>query len=688
MSASSLARVALTVLVLAIVGALLASPDDRGLPAAGQPRAHFPVALRGHRLPTRPPFPMFVGYAGWSAAYVRAVAVRGRFAFVGAGHELLAVDLGGDRPRRVGGVVVPGEVVSLALSGEHAFAATLGGGLRIVDVHDPAHPVEVGFLQDANALDISCDDYLNDVAVSGGLAFVAAEDDNLCIADVSTPTAPRWVGRNQRNGDAETVAASGRHVFLGNGRGGRMLVYDVSDPARPREVAEDGTIAAVNIVVAGDRAYVGTVLSGRDPDENRPDGVWIFDISNPAAPRRVGAVTVAADEFVGGLAVAGDRLYVATGRGLAVFDVRKPASPRRVAAATTPGWARGDPAPSPSAFVYLPTEQGLQAVDVSDPARPRPGGLYSPAADGAGAARMERTFTDGTLVFAVGPEAVLGSETKRLWWLDMADADRPRVVPVPAAPDIGGPLAVADGHLYVPDRRGAVHVLDVRDPPNAPEVAVIPPPPDLARGYPTFEWPTPNLAVAGGRAHVSLWNQLRTFDVSNPAAPAWLWSCGAPGWVAAWGDRVYLLSADRFTVFDFSNPEDRCGRQASQGVARVVEGSRALLVRGSTAYVVTESGILPVDASDLIRLGLRPGDLYHPRGSGGGFRSLASFGGYLIAAGDLGLTVLDPVDPLRLRAVPVPLQDRGRVRFRDVMVRRDRAYATDEHGFVWVFRLE
>ncbi len=61
----------------------------------------------------------------------------------------------------------------------------MDGGLRVVDVSNPAQPREVGFYDTPG--------WAEGVAVSGAYAYVA-DGDGLRVVDVSNPAQPREVG--------------------------------------------------------------------------------------------------------------------------------------------------------------------------------------------------------------------------------------------------------------------------------------------------------------------------------------------------------------------------------------------------------------------------------------------------------------------------------------------------------------
>ena len=76
-----------------------------------------------------------------------------------------------------------------------AYVAAEGFGLRIVDLTDPSNLVEVG----------SLDTTATDVFVSGGRAYITAEQKGLVIADlnISTLTLPQQIVVNIPDGNLD-----------------------------------------------------------------------------------------------------------------------------------------------------------------------------------------------------------------------------------------------------------------------------------------------------------------------------------------------------------------------------------------------------------------------------------------------------------------------------------------------------
>ena len=88
------------------------------------------------------------------------------------------------------------------------------GGLRLIDISDPASPTEVGFLDTQD---------FGGVAVTGDLVLVAGRF-GLRVIDISDPTSPTEVGFLDTSGAAYGVAASGDLALVADSDGGLVIV--------------------------------------------------------------------------------------------------------------------------------------------------------------------------------------------------------------------------------------------------------------------------------------------------------------------------------------------------------------------------------------------------------------------------------------------------------------------------------
>jgi hypothetical protein len=174
------------------------------------------------------------------------------------------------------------------------------GSMRVIDIHDPMHPKQVGRWETPPP---TAGRQLHDIDVKDGMAYLSYWNDGLIILDVGNgikggrPEKPEFVSQfkydlNALYRDVEAVGGpgfirgthtawrQGRYVFVadevfpakavgqgvpGFGRAyGRMQVVDVSDITNPKAVAyfepKDG--GTHNIWVAGDTLFLGDYQGG------------------------------------------------------------------------------------------------------------------------------------------------------------------------------------------------------------------------------------------------------------------------------------------------------------------------------------------------------------------------------------------------------------------------------------------
>ncbi len=205
------------------------------------------------------------------------------------------------------------------------------------------------------------------LAISGSLALVADEGNGLVIVDVSNPAQPVEIGHYPTPDGASHVLLDGSIAYVACRNAG-VEVVDLRNPRQPARVAHLATRGtAMRLALEGTTLYVAAYSAGLD----------IFDVAAPSAPRRIGSlgdIGTARD-----VAVAQGRAYVAMdGDGLVLVDVQAPAQPMVLGRYDTPGRTRGVKAASSN--VYLADgEAGLLVLDVSDPGNPIPIGGWDSA---------------------------------------------------------------------------------------------------------------------------------------------------------------------------------------------------------------------------------------------------------------------------------------------------------------------
>jgi hypothetical protein len=307
-----------------------------------------------------------------------------------------------------------GSALRVAVADGRAYVGAGESGLRIVDVADPARPVELGSYQAPFRP-------IGEVAPSGRYAY-APGPQGLGVLDVADPTRPVLVGAvpglpySSSVPGTTTVAASGAHVYVagatyGPGFGPGLHVVDVSDPARPAAVGYFADPYARAVAVAGRYAYL---VSERE--------LRVLDVAEPARPAQVGSYAgpLGPGSALHDVALMGRYALVTAGvDGLRVVDAADPTRPVEVGAHAVacawPGVSFGALAVdgtrayvtyNPGSAARAAAEVGARVLDVSDPARPTEAASY--AFCGAGGAPCTSVLSDvagaDDLVYAAGWE--------------------------------------------------------------------------------------------------------------------------------------------------------------------------------------------------------------------------------------------------------------------------------------------
>lgn len=280
-----------------------------------------------------------------------ALALEGDVLYAGCGPQLVVFDVKAPlAPRRLGAVGGFGEIRQIAAEKGMAYVATRESGLWIVDASDPARPrVRSRF---------DCCELATGVDVAGDVVFLGQRQNGVEFIDVSDPDRPAHIAMRKTD-ESQSVKYRDGYLYSGDWGSGRLTVFDVRDLRKIRQVAY------VPLWGYGD----GVWLKGRylyaatgHHAKNRDFATLPFKPVDTPEIRKFGKLDAGSG----------------CGHGLDVFDISDPASPKRVGRADFPPfYARGldmwTPRTSANAGVVFvaQTHNGLFAVDCADPARPK-----------------------------------------------------------------------------------------------------------------------------------------------------------------------------------------------------------------------------------------------------------------------------------------------------------------------------
>ena len=284
---------------------------------------------------------------------------------------------------------MPYVVEGIAVKPPHALVWELRKGLRVFDVGDPTHPVELNEGELSQPFGFQ---FPVDIVWVDRYAYISTPRGELRVYDLMDPTNPKWIDSLVVAQGVHDLFQTGQRIYVAAGDAG-MLVFDISDPAHPKKIREYKPGVFIK-GIAVELPYIYLLEKYR--------GLRIYDFSNWNYPK---LRTVIDDGYFtdGEAFYLADRyLYMTIANGSArnrflIYDVRNPDEPELTGSLDLPGRAlkvvvRGG-------YAYVSSRAGgLQIVDVRDPYQPLGVGYFD-TGHHAG-----ETVAEGDLLFVTDSE--------------------------------------------------------------------------------------------------------------------------------------------------------------------------------------------------------------------------------------------------------------------------------------------
>jgi hypothetical protein len=264
----------------------------------------------------------------------------------------------------------PGSATHVCVSGNTAYVADSRAGLRILDVSNPSHPQEIGALTYADDPRLGL---IYDVVCRGSLLYATErpQTDNpggLWIIDVSRPTHPVIAGTYQESDYLTPVsglAVSGSKAYIMLGHAGAR-VLDVSDSSNPRSCSYIPARVAQphpsQAAVDGTHLYINGDVSG----------LQVFEIIDPCSPRKISELPAINPVGGNGICVRGSYAYLAgKNGGLRIVDISDSRHPREIGRYATTGSANDVVVSGEIAYVACSKPDEIDVLDVSVGSTPR-----------------------------------------------------------------------------------------------------------------------------------------------------------------------------------------------------------------------------------------------------------------------------------------------------------------------------
>ncbi len=541
---------------------------------------------------------------------IQAFFVVGARLYLGEGLRLTVLDVSDPSQPIVLGksAFLPAAIRDLVVVGETAYIADDDGGLRILDISNPALPLEVG---DYPA------DSIEKVTVAGDLAFLAAGYSDgggeLRIINIQNPAAPVLLGTYFSPADIGDVAVVGTLAYFNDTTGLRIL--DIHDPTTPTEINFYPVTGGLqSFQVAGDQAFLAAGANG----------LRILDLNDPAHPQEIGAydspgTAVAVDVF-------GSEAYLADGPGgLQILNVNQPTDPTVQGVYTSTADITSVSAVGKQAYA-LDNLNRVLFVNATNAAQPLLAGNYAAppfaealyvdnffgqyayVANGSGLSVVKldgasgpmtvgQAATSSTVYGITGDNnySYLAAYDSGLRIMDVHDPANPHQVGFLDTPGSALDVLLRGGDVYVADDEGGLRIINVRDPANPVETGFF----DV---YTNFCCAVRGVSVAGDFNNTYAYladGDLRIVDVTNPVSPQQVGFLPTPGSslaIAVAGDYAYLVEEDHFLrVINISNPtapvQVAALRYQQSGLVTFDDD---IVVSGNEAYISDGSGVVRV----------------------------------------------------------------------------------------------
>lgn len=429
-------------------------------------------------------------------------------------------------------VVVRDQIAYLAAQDSYVNGVLQSdGGLHVIDVRNPSLPVRLATSRPGGGA--------TEVLLLGTNAYLGSNQ-RVFILDVADPSSP--VLRGQIDSQKNHLAVQGSHLLVAS-ESAALKVYSIADPYHP--ILTDSVMpAAQRIAVESDLVIVSyenglstyslsgngkleplgglsgfrvtdlTVANHRAYCANSGFGLTVVDLTNPAAPIKLGLLGVPVNTT--DVRVVGSVVYAiesTKGSGysceLQILNAADPTQLMLLGNCKLPGWGYRLVIDGHRAYVQT-GDRSIEIVDIADPKHPFAEGTYTSANNlwswTATATRLYTSANDGQLrvtdVTAATQPRLLGSFSHTAYGMELA----------------GGRLYTSGGRLSV---------LDVSNPARI----------RINGSYYYGRWSSPEpIAVSGGRAFIGSngdgyyanTSVFQVFDVTDISQPTYLGNCASP----------------------------------------------------------------------------------------------------------------------------------------------------------------
>jgi len=399
-----------------------------------------------------------------------SVAVSGNYAYTCFGKVFMVVDISDrTRPSETARIDLPDYSEEVTIQGSYAYVANNKGGLRIIDVANPASPTEVGLCLENKRVfgvkvvnstayiasyqygfyvyDISMPSnpvelgllqnlkYIRHIAIQNDRAYVAQSSQGMSTINIATASAPVAVSNFKTGTYWEGLDVQGNYAYLTGGENIRII--DCAEMMNPTSISffDAGNYDCYDLVVRDNYAYLAASWFGLE----------IIDITSPANPVIIGHTSNF--DWSQDVAVSGNYAYVADyGKGVRIVDITNPQSPTEVGSYDTRGKAYSVAVQEPYAFV-ADYDSGLCIVNVADVRNP----FF--------VAQIKSTYY--TMGVAARDNNIFVADGDSIKIFDISNSNNPLKIGACPAYGFARQIQVAGDYAFVANGTGGAAVFDI-----------------------------------------------------------------------------------------------------------------------------------------------------------------------------------------------------------------------------------
>lgn len=417
------------------------------------------------------------------------IQLVGGYAYVAAIQSLLVYDITEPtRPDLIGHYpFYPGEEgLDLAIEGNYAYVAQKQHGFWVLNIANPDQPRLVKeFLYEKYPDQELRSGWVFGLSFADNHIYLADDNGGLRIINVNNPAAPQHVGVHMgidKFWIRDVVCVNNIAYLVSQWSG--LICVDVSNQQQPTKIGEalfqidDITGKFEGVAVQGHYAYLVSTAQKKDTLNNwiGNPGLRIIDIADPSAPTLTASVVTPEGALDVAVNESGTYAYLAsTVAGLIIIDISDATSPMLVGSYATPGAAHGVAVRGQYAYV-ADHYRGLRVLDIANPANPSEVGFYETPIN----SQQLKLSSTGYYAFVIdaandqivaNPQYTIHSSVLRI--MDISNSRQPRLLSTYATTGTAKDLALYGHYAMVAAGEAGIDVIDIADPLN-PD-AVVPP---------------------------------------------------------------------------------------------------------------------------------------------------------------------------------------------------------------------